>query len=65
MILSDDTGCLEMRTIRTPQGVRLVNALLVATPVWLQRLKLGAKSRSAMVASGLAIVLWLCAGIGW
>jgi hypothetical protein len=44
------------------QNVKTRTALLVAARVgWVQRLKLGAKSRIAMVA----IALWLWAGIGW
>src|SRR5215471_21780457 len=56
-----DNGCLEMRTRRTPPAVILVDALLDAIPVRLQPPKLGAKSRTAMVAIVVAIVLWLCA----
>jgi hypothetical protein len=48
------------------QNVKTRAALLVAARVGrVQRLKLGGKSRIAMVAIILAIGLWLSAGIGW
>ena len=65
-LLSDDNRSFQMRTVRTPSGVLMVDAFLAATSVHqLLRLKLRAKSRTAMVVTVLALALWLCSGIGW